>query len=1781
MTDFVQFGTTASFALAALPGPGTDQGVLRFAALEQEQTVLVKPNLGGTGTIDTWTIGFDILVPAGQGTWTAFLQTDPTNTDSDGELFIRRSSPTEGGIGISGQYDGSFQYGTWERVVFTAETAGGTTTLKKYIDGTLVGTQGLSGDRWKLDAEDGFLIVSDNDGDVSSGFLSSFLFAPAALSEAEVAALGTPDADGFAAAAPVAGASQFDFTGASYAATFGPATMTAPGDTDPPAVPPLAVENRLMDAMDTVGTVLTYDLADVFNRDDVTITVESDDEAVATVAIDGDMLSVTLNALGHADLKVTATDADGNTATDNLRVRAAGENAYTIVVVPDTQDYTDASLTNGPPETFYGMMQWLMDNEESHNIVFVTHVGDITQDNLDFNWEVANEAFSMLDGVLPYALPPGNHDQALGGSAADHTTDFLDDIFSPTRQATTNPDTFGGVYDQEPDRSANTFHTFEGTDGTKWLLLGIEFGPRDDVIRWATDVIEDHLDHQVIVSSHGLTNWPDRQNPASAPVYDEGAGYDYGMGRDPEGANDAETLWREVLSRYSNVAFTFSGHIFGDGAQTDESWGQHGNRVVESLVNYQNGVAREITGNGNPAQGGLGGNGAMRLVTIDPDNDRVTTETYFSALDEYLDGFRVSAELDRDGLTGLYRGHEEVFENWDLSTPETRPVAMAGDDQFVAAGAGADEATVTLDAGDSIVPGGPDVEYVWLDANGDEIATGETADVALGVGRHAITLVVTDDEGHRSADTLLVIVTGDGTKLLDNFNDGDIDGWALPGLDFALEFGAPADFGLPALPGGDDIVVEIPALTPTQALTLTPNFGAPSGTLIGDYSLVFDILVPDGQGTWTSFIQLDVSNTSDGELFIRNRNDGTGGIGIGGQYDGNFQYGEWQRVAFVFDDQNNGTTILKKYIDGALVGTQNLSGDRWKFDASAGALLFTDEDGETSDVYVNSVLLTEKVFTDAEILALGSAVSGGVLAGPPTPLSTQFDFNGDLDATFGVPTLSFGEIGAGTGNFIVKGTVFARDTAEEGLPAPEGRVYEQSDTENNVLFWGDEAALDWSDYVLELTFRSTDNDGIGALFYWQDADNHYRIELNGETNLRTLVRVADGVETVLAEETGGTRFNVDQELKVAIVGDAITVFVDDMLLFGGAVIDGDPLAAGSVGLWSDQQRSSQFDNVTVNHAALDAHAGSDQRLFDLDGDGAESVTLSATGTFGPAALVTFEWRDDEGNLLATGETVTFDLAVGLNALTLSVTDADGAIATDRVDVEVVGTSRIWIAEDFAGTEIPEGWTIVDEGEFGGAGEGGTASDWAVEDGRLVQNSDLKSRELTWQGASNADVWKRGWSPHGDGVKVLRLGTYALYEGEGADEWEDYSIEATITSPDNEGLGFLVHYVDADNYYKLELDAEGVYDRNPGNGAGPVVNLIRKQDGIEEILGQIPVRYTPGEDFKLRLDVQDNKLSAFLNGEALFAYAIEDRGIEAGTVGLYSWGSEGVAFDDVRVVGLDATEEPVATPELIFLQGVGGFPPGRPAPPPADPALVAAKVEIDTGAELNGKRYTLVENEGLWNEIKSAGIAAGDYLPAMGEAFAFANFVDLRLDLAAALDGLDLLLVGAKRGAVTGSGFADLVEWIAHSNGGSFSEVMTIDAGDGDDVIIVRAVVSSDIDDTLLADNPNPSNGRLWRGTYDGRVSVAEVDGGAGDDVIQGFDRVQLVAEGGEGDDIGQAGDGTQVSWVLAGLRDGYAITAAGDQWQIEDIDASDGDTGTDLIGGFERVRFADGSILEL
>ncbi|MBN2581870.1 MAG: hypothetical protein JXL80_02305 [Planctomycetes bacterium] len=108
---------------------------------------------------------------------------------------------------------------------------------------------------------------------------------------------------------------------------------------------------------------------------------------------------------------------------------------------------------------------------------------------------------------------------------------------------------------------------------------------------------------------------------------------------------------------------------------------------------------------------------------------------------------------------------------------QTPLTAYAGPDQTVIDMDDNGSQAVTLNASGSLEPGGPIVSWVWSEA-GQQIATGETVQVTLGIGVHVITLTATNGVSNTDTDTVAITVmepdvrVRDGLQALYTFEEG-------------------------------------------------------------------------------------------------------------------------------------------------------------------------------------------------------------------------------------------------------------------------------------------------------------------------------------------------------------------------------------------------------------------------------------------------------------------------------------------------------------------------------------------------------------------------------------------------------------------------------------------------------------------------------------------------------------------------------------------------------------------------------------------------------------------------------------------------------------------------------------------------------------------------------------------------------------------------------------------------------------------------------------------------
>jgi hypothetical protein len=118
----------------------------------------------------------------------------------------------------------------------------------------------------------------------------------------------------------------------------------------------------------------------------------------------------------------------------------------------------------------------------------------------------------------------------------------------------------------------------------------------------------------------------------------------------------------------------------------------------------------------------------------------------------------------------------------------------------------------------------------------------------------------------------------------------------------------------------------------------------------------------------------------------------------------------------------------------------------------------------------------------------------------------------------------------------------------------------------------------WTDYRMTLKMRSGDNDRLGVLFRFKDSDNHYRFLWNQQDGGRRLLKKVDGNFQVLAQDAVPYVSNRTYGIEIVAQGKTLKVNVDGRAVF--AVSDSS-FSAGSVALYTSNNRGSQFDDVLV------------------------------------------------------------------------------------------------------------------------------------------------------------------------------------------------------------------------------------------------------------------------------------------------------------------------------------------------------------------------------------------------------------------------------------------------------------------------------------------------------------------------------------------------------------------------------------------------------------------------
>lgn len=234
--------------------------------------------------------------------------------------------------------------------------------------------------------------------------------------------------------------------------------------------------------------------------------------------------------------------------------------AYSFMLIGDTQIVTEYHVDEFPK-----IYDYVLDNAESKKVAHVFGLGDITNSCKSYEWGLAKENIYRMNGVVPYSIIRGNHD----AKDSEDPQRFYDKIFGlGTPYENQFIDYYEGIVGGE---TRNTVHEFSAGE-LDYLVVALDLLPDDNVLAWANEVVANHPNHNVIVTTHDyLTDFGKFR-------YDNTK-----YGRE----NNGEDIWNKFIKKHANITMVFCGHVSTDDIAPSVLTGDNGNQVTQFMVNPQ------------------------------------------------------------------------------------------------------------------------------------------------------------------------------------------------------------------------------------------------------------------------------------------------------------------------------------------------------------------------------------------------------------------------------------------------------------------------------------------------------------------------------------------------------------------------------------------------------------------------------------------------------------------------------------------------------------------------------------------------------------------------------------------------------------------------------------------------------------------------------------------------------------------------------------------------------------------------------------------------------------------------------------------------------------------------------------------------------------------------------------------------------------------------------------------------------------------------------------------
>lgn len=317
-------------------------------------------------------------------------------------------------------------------------------------------------------------------------------------------------------------------------------------------------------------------------------------------------------------------------------VTTAHAEPFTVVMIPDTQNYVDythqkaAGFALDGRELFLQQMREIAGNSVANGgkVVFASAVGDVWQhilrdsdsehlarglptlgadasfsalirpdETLNFEMPAALEGYRLLAAAgIAFGVPPGNHDYdawwsapAAGAVADASDEEALAALPADQREIHMGGfDAFRQVFGADSELFADkdwyvaafaggssSAQLFEA-GGYRFLHLALEMHPGAPVLEWAQSVIDAYPGVPTIIATHDWLSKAGERRPLTS----------MDLARSDPGFNmTAEAIWQEFVAKNDQIFLILSGHQAGQALRVDRN--EAGHAVYQMLADYQ------------------------------------------------------------------------------------------------------------------------------------------------------------------------------------------------------------------------------------------------------------------------------------------------------------------------------------------------------------------------------------------------------------------------------------------------------------------------------------------------------------------------------------------------------------------------------------------------------------------------------------------------------------------------------------------------------------------------------------------------------------------------------------------------------------------------------------------------------------------------------------------------------------------------------------------------------------------------------------------------------------------------------------------------------------------------------------------------------------------------------------------------------------------------------------------------------------------------------------------